>query len=366
MKINSRKLSTALNKVAAICPTHSPNEALKFVRLMQSDSTMLLLYATNQETAITHVAPAIESSSLNLLVRPDRLSKILQGLDTEVTLDQNGDSLIVIVDGMTTQLDAPPVESLPDFSSVDAGRPYTVDAKDLRRALRVCQSAVDPRFTSNLALNGILLQTGDDLHIVSTDSRRMSVVPIPYERDGEIDDDSQEVIPIEAAKLIASALADEGEAQIAFWLQGGVSVSTETITIHTRTLAGRFPKWERITEAIPSACQLTLPVEPLLSSVQRVAVTASIEKQAIDIAFNGAGIDLHTAATDVGKTSCHIDATAPGFEITLSLNAQYLADALRAIGKDSEVEVRYTKDSEPLCLSLDDGTQYVLMPLSTE
>lgn len=366
MKINSKTLSTALAKVAVICPTHSPNEALKFVRLMQSSSTMLALYATNQETAITHLVATDEASNLNVLVRPDRLSKILQGLDTAVTLDQNGDALIVIVDGLTTQLEAPPVDTLPDFQNVDSGRPYTVDTKDLRRAIRICQPSVAVGMASMPALNGILIQTGDDLHIVSTDSRRMAVVPIPYERDGEIDGDSQEVLPIDSAKLLANALTDDGEAQIAFWLQGGVSVSTETTTIHTRTIAGRFPKWETIIDAIPAVSQLTIPVEPLLSSVQRVAVTTSIERQSIDVAFNGAGIDLHTRATDVGNTNCHVNAPAPGFELSLTLNAQYFADALRALGKDSEVAVSYTDEDSPLCLSLDDGTQYVVMPLTTE
>lgn len=365
MKINSKQLSTALSRVAAICPSHSPNEALKFVRL-RSSAAGLTLYATNQETAITHDVGVVEPSQLNVLVRPDRLSKILQGLDDEVTLDQRGDALLLIVNGLTTELEAPPVDVLPDFTGVDCGRPYTCDSAELRRALRICQSAVGVGFSTNISLNGILIEAGDDLHIVATDSRRMAVVSVPCERDGEIDADSREVVPLDAAKLIANALPDGGEVQLAFWLQGGISVVSESTTIHTRTIAGRFPAWQSITDSLPTVNQLTLPVEPLLSSVQRVAVTTSIEKQAVDVFINGAGIDLHTQAADVGKTSCHVDAPAPGFEVELSVNAEYLATALRALGKDSEIGISYTDDSAPLCLSLDDGTRYVVMPLTRE
>ena len=365
MRINSRQLTAALSVVAGVCPSHSPNETLKFVRLTRTEGDRLTIYATNQETAITHVVAVEPGPPINVLVRPDRLTAMLRGLDEDVTLDQNGDTLILVAGGMTTELEAPPATALPDFSAVDSGRPYTIDASDLRRALRICQAAAEHVPQAVRPLHGVCIETGDVIHCVATDAKKMAVVPIPYERDGEIDGDCREVVPLPAVKLIANSLPETGTVGISFWLQGGVSVVSEHTTVHTRTLAGNFPKWQTIVESSAAVHQLSLPIEPFLSSVQRVAVTTSVDRQAISVDFNASGIDLKTQAADVGKTTCHLDAPAPELDCVITLNSQYLTDALRALGKDSEVQIYYADADKPFELHLDDDSFFLVMPLES-
>lgn len=363
MVINSKQLTAALSTVAAICPTHSPIESLKYVRLT-ADGDQLRLYATNHETAITHTIDCDTGGSLDVLVRPDRLIAFLRGIDDEVTLDTNGETLVVIVGELTTQLEAPPAGSLADLTLSESGRPYTLDAADLRRSLRVCQSAA-AKEGGRFSLHGVCIETGDDLYVVATDGVRMAIVPLPYERDGEIDGDSREVIPLPAVKLLASALPDEGECRLSFWLRGGVTIEAGNTVIHTRTVDGKFPRWQAVAD-MAGETQLSLPAGPLLDLITRVAVTTSVESQAVDCVFAGDGITLKTKAADVGETVCHLSAPAPNTECTLSLNTEYLSDAIKALGKDNEISVAYVNSEQAVWLSLDDDTRYCLMPLSTE
>lgn len=363
MQINSRQLTAAISTVAAICPTHSPIESLRYVRLT-AGSDQLRLYATNHETSITHTIECSTSGTLDALVRPDRLVAFLRGIDDEVTLDINGNTLVVMVGELTTQLEAPAPDSLTDLTRADASRPYVLDSADLKRALKVCQSAA-AKEAGRFSLHGVCIETGESLNVVATDSTRMAIVPLPYERDGEIDGDSREVIPLPAVKLIASALPSEGECSLSFWLQGGITVEANGTVIHSRTIAGQFPKWQRVLE-MAGPTQLSLPAAPLLDLIMRVAVTTSIESQAVDCVFAADGITLKTKAADVGETVCHLAAPAPDFECTLSLNAEYLSDAIKALGKDNEISVAYVNGEQAVWVGLDDDTRYCLMPLSTE
>lgn len=363
MQINSKRITAALSTVAAICPTHSPIESLKYVRLTASND-QLRLYATNHETAITHTVECETCGSLDVLVRPDRLIAFLRGIDDDVTLDTNGDTLVVIVGDLTTQLEAPPAGSLADLTLAESGRPYTLDAADLKRALRVCQSAA-AREGGRFSLHGVCFETGEDLTVVATDAARMAIVPLPYERDGEIDGDSREVIPLPAVKLLVSALPVDGECKLSFWLRGGVTIEAGSTVIHTRTIDGKFPRWQAVADSAGET-QLSMPAGPLLDLITRVAVTTSVESQAVACVFASDGVTLKTKAADVGETVCHLSAPAPATECTLSLNADYLCDAIKALGKDNEISVAYVDDSQAVWLCLDDDTRYCLMPLSTD
>jgi DNA polymerase III sliding clamp (beta) subunit (PCNA family) len=363
MVINSKQLTAALSTVAAICPTNSPIESLKYVRLT-AGSDQLRLYATNHETSIAQTIECSTSRSLDVLVRPDRLIAFLRGIDDDVTLDINGNTLVAIVGDLTTQLEAPPADTMADLTLAESSRPYVLDAIDLKRALKVCQTAA-AKSAGRFALHGVCIETGDNLSVVATDAARMAIVPLPYERDGEIDGDSREVIPLPAVKLIAAALPNEGECELSFWLQGGITVKVNGTVIHTRTIAGQFPRWQAVLE-MTGPTQLSLPAGPLLDLITRVAVTTSVESQAVDCVFASDGITLKTRAADVGETVCHLAAPSPQDECTLSLNAEYLSEAIKALGKDNEISVAYIDNSHAVWLSLDDDTRYCLMPLTTD
>ena len=161
---------------------------------------------------------------------------------------------------------------------------------------------------------------------------------------------------------IARMLADEEE--ITLYTQGSMLlVSCGGLTVVSRLYQGDFIKKENV---IPTrfSTTVTLSKAMLTVSAERAAIINRGDKNNL-VTLNIAGDEVRvTATSDNGNVNEVVPCTLEGVDLTISMNAKFLLDALRALDEDT-VTVSFGGAISPFILQNagDKHSLYLILPV---
>ena len=135
-------------------------------------------------------------------------------------------------------------------------------------------------------------------------------------------------------------------------------------------LAGTFPNWDKLT-VVEGASKLTFSREELCMSIDRMLAAVAFERTSsstgrltIDVAEGEATITARSAARDdVTSATDVVAASLTGDKVSATFNAQYLKDALLAVGTD-EVSLFISAGSKPVLVTSKDGGRRAMAVLT--
>src|SRR5690606_29028413 len=113
---------------------------------------------------------------------------------------------------------------------------------------------------------------------VGTDGRRLAKMEGPANSvGGHGSADSMTIVPTKAMQMIERAMADsDGEIQFAAHANE-ILVRSPRVTIYSRLLEGRFPRWRDVFPSLQGTVKLELVVGPFYSAVRQAAIVTSEE-----------------------------------------------------------------------------------------
>lgn len=338
---------------------HATNETPYQYTLRATDGHTWASYRGEPVQAENDVPP--------LLLDCERLRQIVDrtSADTiEIIMEEEGS--VVVLAGTaqytlgTSRPDLFPVETIHEVQDVAA-----VPSVVLADAINRTQFACDPG-SVRYALGGLHLQTtADDLIIEATDTRRAARSAVarlaPLRANWRAFEGS--VLPQAPARLAARILGGDN---------ANVSLSSKQITVEcgpwvmvTTPIEGRFPDVGGLIDSLGEPAKLaTSDASSLLSLCRQAAICTSEDSRGVDFIFGHDVITCRSTAPDVGESEVSLPCiTSTPDRLTVTLDAAYVADYLKALAPAAEVTIE-VRDADTAIVLRSGPSWCLVMPMA--
>ncbi len=329
--------------------------------------TKLVLAATDLEVGIRSLHTANVSESGGLTVSAKKLFEIIRELpDETIELSATANSYLEIrcLRSRFTLAGTAPEEypTLPEFSpEKTVPIPASVLSEMIDRTIYAA-SVDETRYN----LNGVYVEVLDEIgsiRLVATDGHRLACVD--REIEGDVTALTSGVIVPRKGLGELKRLVDENDdedIELAFANNSGLARRGD-VTLVMRLIEGEFPNYNQV---IPKNLtrHLTLPTEPLVQAVRRVALLSSERSRAVKLELSDGQLVITSSNPDLGDAREELDIDYSGEPLAIGFNAKYLLDAINAV-QSKEVVFSFQDELSPSKLSPpgDEKTIAVVMPM---
>lgn len=370
MKISCdrEKLFAAFQIAASVVPNRSPKPILSNVKFdVTKDSAVLS--ATDLEVGIRIEVEGVDASAPGSAVFPvGRFGSILrESTDERLSIEATEKGAVVRGDRSEFKLPGENPAEFPAIAEFHEEKYHEVSARLFRELGRRTLFATDTE-SARYALGGVLLEMGPDkITAVATDGRRLAKMEGPAKSvGGHGSGDNVTIVPTRSMQLIERALTEADSEIRVVARQNDILVKSPRVTIFTRLVEGRFPRWRDVFPTRRSAQRIEMTVGPLHSALRQAAVVASEESRGIDFTFGKGSLVLSGATAEVGQSRVEMPIAYDGEEIIVTLDHRYVADFLKALDPTTTFTLEIeNSDSAALCTT-EDGYGYVIMPLARD
>jgi DNA polymerase-3 subunit beta len=365
---NREKLLSAFQTAAAVAPARSPKPILQNIKLDVSGDAAVLL-ATDLEVGIRILVSGFDVQTPGSVILPlSRFGPILrESSDEMLRIESDGQNTLVRGERSEFKLPSENPAEFPSVADFKEEKYHELPAKLLKEVIRRTIFATDSE-SSRYALGGVLLEfDADKITAVGTDGRRLAKMEVPaISHGGHLSDGAMTIVPAKAMQLIDRALIDaDADVQIAAHANE-VLIKSSRLTIYTRLVEGRFPKWRDVFPHRSGASKIEMPIGPLHSAVRQAAIVTSEESRGVDFSFENGTLTLSGRAAELGQSRVELPVAYDGAAIGITLDPRFVADFLRVLDPDKTFTLEI-KDAESAAVcSTDDGYGYVIMPLARD
>ena len=351
-------LSEAVMKVSKACAVRTTAPIMECIKFSATLEEISLL-ATDGELSIrkTIKAEVLEEGEICVPGKlfADFTSKLS---DEEICLATGERGVEIRYRDSVSYMQALPAEEFPRIDLGIGEESFVMKQADLKKIIAetaFCCAQDDSR----PVLKGCLMTFGDELEVMALDGYRLALSKAAIVSKSEA---RSIICPARTLGEIARMLADEEE--ITLYTQGSMLlVSCGGLTVVSRLYQGDFIKKENV---IPTrfSTTVTLSKAMLTVSAERAAIINRGDKNNL-VTLNIAGDEVRvTATSDNGNVNEVVPCTLEGVDLTISMNAKFLLDALRALDEDT-VTVSFGGAISPFILQNagDKHSLYLILPV---
>lgn len=365
---DSNSFLAAFNLASAVAPARSPKPILRNVRMEVSGEGLCTLMATDLEIGVRVEVSGVEVGQPGDVLLPvDRFGQILrESKDAKLTIESDEGKVLVRSNYSSFKLPSADAAEYPSVAGFEGEQYHTIPARTLVELIRRTAFAADTD-SARYALGGVMLELNENEALaVATDGRRLATVGAAANSvNGHNTDGKTVIVPIRAVKLIERALADcECDVQI-LARNNDVLVKAGGVTIFSRLVEGRFPKWRDVFPRLPGYVKLELPVEPFHAAVRQAAIVTSDESRGVDFKFGDGKVILSAKSAESGLSRVELPIAYDGPWLDITLDPRYFGDFLKAVSSGTFSLEVLNEESAAVC-STDDGYRYVIMPLARD
>lgn len=353
-------LQEAVNVVSAVVPVKTTKPILHNL-IVRADSDGIVLFATDLEMAAKVRLDSVKVSRPGNVLLPAReTGALLRELsDPTVTLESKDQRCRIESGGGSFVLLGEDPEQYPDEAKTEGGKKLEVPAAAMLRMIRETVFAA-AREETRYAINGVLVDAaGGCVRLVATDGRRLA---ISYEN---VDSKSEfkVVVPLRALNTLARALPEDSKELVL------IEVGTKQVLftcgrtqLVSQLLETRFPDYEGV---LPKSAETTVEVQKALleGALRRAAILSANDMRMVRFEVGEQTLRMTAESSARGRADVSIDANVKGAGGSISLNPDYILEALRACELE-QVRLDMSDDSMPAKFTLGESFTYVVMPIS--
>jgi len=331
--------------------------------LLKAENKKLSFAATNLEIAITTHIPA-EIKNEGTITVPAKLFtsyvSLLSGGSVELK-NTDGLDLQIKASKSKTKIKGISADEFPLIPQVKRENSLQLKASDLADAIsQVSFSAARDMVRPVLA--GVNLQsTNDEIKLAATDSYRLSEKALKAAK--APDTPINLIIPTRTVQELARIL-EKGSDLVTLDISGSqILFLYKDVELASRLIEGAFPDY---TPIIPKAhtTQIAIATDELTTAVKRVSLFAK-ESHSVRLEVTPEKtLEIYSDQTQIGEERAEAASTITGDENLVALNAQYLLEALAAIGS-KDIVIELGDKTAPAVLRPAKGAGYLhlIMPL---
>ena len=347
------------------------NPILQNVKIAADKQTGIILQATDTEVGI-HIRVDCDVVKNGAALLPkERLLKVLD-LTKEETLTLEFIENKIVIDGEEKEhyaLDTMFPDEFPDIEEFVETAYHEIPAKALQEIINRTAFAVDPE-NVRYALGGVCFDlTGQNISIVATDGKRLAW----QESMGDcINNHSVEagIVSVRTLQLLNKALGDKSigeDTDVKMAVNTTmVRFQCQDITLFSRRIEGRFPKWRTIIPETENQTPVVVEREPLLTAILQAQVTTSDFDPGVNFSFEKGKLTLQGEGKERGNSKIEIPLSFSDAPRTLKFDPKFITDFLKALDAHAKVSIYLPPGNDPAKLTADDGGYvYVVMPMSS-
>jgi len=298
--------------------------------LIKAKENELTLKATDYEIGlkITTKNLIIEENGI-ATVNGKKLLEIIKRLKNEnVILEASEDSIVIKQGKSKFKLPMFEANEYPEFPNIENKPKIEINSLKLLKSIKKAIPAIDsnnPKFE----LNGALIDIKTDkINIVSTDTKRLSIVTIENENnENQASSEFSLIVPKKALVEIQKIFFEDIEI---YYDEVNLIIKSQNYEFYTKLINGNFPKYERI---IPKEIKNILRL-PKQSFSEEIKLITSISNE-IKITLTNSKIIFESLSNESSEAKSELEFnTDIKSEITLGVNSKYLIDFLSLIDSD--------------------------------
>ena len=354
---------------------------LQFVKMTADKENGVTLQATDGEVAIRlDVDCNGFSQDGEALLPSKRFLQILDATDEEeLTINRTDSELKIVGAKEKYTCNVSPPGKFPDIEEFEESAYHVIPANVLRETIRRTIFAID---SANLkyALGGVCFEVNDrTISVVATDGRRLAW----QESYGKCVNDhkaEKAIIPAKTLQVLDRILSDkclgeDEDVKMALhvsvddrdMISGTVMFQCQGITLYSRLLQGRFPKWREVIPQTDGSVPAMLQCGELLSAALKAQLATDNDHPGIQFTFDGHRLTLQGQGRKTGVAEIELDNVHCEQPKTLMLDAKFMTSFLRGLSADTVLFMYLPPDNDPVKITADgDGYTYVVMPMSDQ
>ena len=337
-------LSEAVMKVSKACAVRTTAPIMECIKL-SAYGTEVNLLATDGELSISKSVRAEVFEEGDVCVPGKLFSDFIGKLSGEEVCIATGEKGVEIsYRDAGTFLQSLPAEEFPRIDFSVGENSFTMKQQSLKKIIAettFCCATDDSR----PILKGCLMEFKDELEMCALDGYRLACTKAEIvTKSGE----KSIICPARTLSEISKLLEGESE-EITLYTQGGMLLVREgDTTVVSRLYQGEFIRKENV---IPSkfTTVVTMKREEIIASAERAAILIRGDKNNLVTLDIGAESVKISSVSDYGNVAETVKAAVDGTEITISMNAKFLLDALRAL-EEEEVVLSFNGAVSPFIL----------------
>ena len=337
-------LSEAVMKVSKACAVRTTAPIMECIKL-SAYGTEVNLLATDGELSISKSVRAEVFEEGDVCVPGKLFSDFIGKLSGEEVCIATGEKGVEIsYRDAGTFLQSLPAEEFPRIDFSVGENSFTMKQQSLKKIIAettFCCATDDSR----PILKGCLMEFKDELEMCALDGYRLACTKAEIvTKSGE----KSIICPARTLSEISKLLEGESE-EITLYTRGGMLLVREgDTTVVSRLYQGEFIRKENV---IPTrfTTVVTMKREEIIASAERAAILIRGDKNNLVTLDIGAESVKISSVSDYGNVAETVKAAVDGTEITISMNAKFLLDALRAL-EEEEVVLSFNGAVSPFIL----------------
>ena len=327
---NGLTLAEAVLKVSKACAVRTTAPVMECIKISATSEGISLL-ATDGELSIEKKmnAEVFEEGAVCVPGKlfSDFISKLSQE-EVDVTTSDKG--LEISYRDSKSYMQAIAAEEFPEINLSAGENSFVMKQsafKDIVSEVVFCCAGDDSR----PILKGCLMEFGDTLKMTALDGYRLAFSEAEIlAKSGE----KKIICPARTLNEISKMLSGEEDEEVTIYEENGqLLVKCDSMTIVSRLYRGEFIKRETVIP-VKFATNVTIEKAELIASVERAAVLIRGDKHnLITLEITSDKVKI-SSVSDQGNVSESVNADTDGVDLTISMNAKYLLDALKALKED--------------------------------
>ncbi len=352
-------LAEAVVKVSKACASRTTAPIMECIKIGAHGEEVTLL-ATDGELSIEKSMQAEIFEEGEICIPGKLFSDFLSKLyDEEVMISTCEKGIEIKYRDSASYMQAISAEEFPKID-LEIGENYFVMKQNALKKIIGETAFCCAQDDSRPVLKGCLLEFGEKLEATALDGYRLAIA------EAEILSKSGEQSIICPARTLneISRMLSEDEEEITIYTQGGrLMVKTDGTSIVSRLYQGEFINKKNV---IPSQFSTSVVVKraELIASAERAAILIRGDKNNLVTLDIANGMIKISSVSDYGNVAESVEGNVAGLDLTISMNAKYLIDALRALNEE-QIVISFNGAISPFILQNEEqkGNLYLILPV---
>ena len=373
---------------AGAVPTRDVKPILCNVKITADKKFGAVLHATDTEIGIRILVDVDVTEDGAVLVPIKEFRTMLESTkDNHLTLESKDGGWRLIGKENVNEWYSSDPDEFPDVSDFTAESYHEISADELYRAIKRTVFAVEKDGTRH-ALSGVLFESkrnldgGHTIFAVATDGRRMAVQELYADCIGDhslglYEDErpkQQTIVPVKTLQLVEKVLKSMscknvslncaiGSIKMAVGT-GHVTFQCGNVTIFSRLVDGKFPKWRGIIPKKNNTLQAVVKSGFLLSAVKSVEIGTTSTDFGITLTFDPGRLTLEAKSREKAETKAEIPVNLCGDDgkTVVKIDPSYLTSMLKTLDSDTMLTFELN-GVDPISITTSDDYLYLVMPI---
>lgn len=356
--INKKHLNPPLQLATSVLDAKPALETLTGILIEAKNDTVTITASdSNLSTKLFIRGRAVIEEEGVVLLEGKTFAGAISKLDGDITIEKLRANIRITNGVAEYKLRSIDVNLYPQIDFTISENEFSINGNDFNHALSKVVNSTSNTDERPIFSGVNFLSKDDRLEFIATDGYRLSKTHVQLQEEAQV----SAVVLSDTLKTVMKIAKDQN-LHIST-SSNKVTFRTDNALFITRVIDGVYPDVERLIP-VTFNTQVFVDRARLKEAVDRSSFVKENNIWALNLDFSHGILKLVTEADDVGSTYEEVDIRLEGSEVKLTLNGQFLTNALNAL---EDEEISFNLNGSLQALTVSDSTDQVqlLLPIRT-